>query len=52
MTMTINTYILFFQGISPKLEFKTTTVIKESRSAEQDALEDALLEEQVNLHQI
>ena len=39
--------ILQFQGISPKLEFRTTSVIKESRSIEQDALEDALLEERV-----
>ncbi|KAL8582166.1 hypothetical protein ACOMHN_004085 [Nucella lapillus] len=31
-----------FPGISPKLEFATKTVIKESMSAELDALEDAL----------
>lgn len=37
-----------FQGISPKLEFSTKTVIKESRSPELDALEDALEEEKVS----
>ncbi|WAR22958.1 SPA6L-like protein [Mya arenaria] len=34
-------------GISPKLEFTTKTVIKESRSPELDALEDALEEERL-----
>ncbi|XP_052238095.1 spermatogenesis-associated protein 6-like isoform X7 [Dreissena polymorpha] len=36
-----------FPGISPKLEFTTGTVIKESRSPELDALEDALEEEKI-----
>ncbi|XP_060605919.1 spermatogenesis-associated protein 6-like isoform X13 [Ruditapes philippinarum] len=34
-------------GISPKLEFTTKTVIKESQSPELDALEDALEEEKL-----
>lgn len=34
-------------GISPKLEFTTKTVIKESQSPELDALEDALEEERL-----
>ena len=41
-------YVPFLQGISPKLEFCTKTVIKESRSPELDALEDALEEEKVS----
>ena len=35
------------QGISPKLEFTTKSVIRESLSPEVDALEDALEEERV-----
>jgi hypothetical protein len=34
--------LLYLQGISPKLEFSTKTVIRESFSPEVDALEDAL----------
>ena len=41
-----------FQGISPKLEFATKTVIKESLSPEVDALEDALEQERVSINQI
>ena len=39
-----------FQGISPKLEFATKTVIKESLSPEVDALEDALEQERVSIN--
>lgn len=39
--------IFVLQGISPKLEFATKTVIKESISPEVDALEDAFEQEKV-----
>ena len=41
--------VFCFQGISPKLEYATKTVIKESLSPEVDALEDALDYERVSI---